>query len=231
MKIIKILIVEDEAPIRDMIKFSLSSTEFEIIEAENAKEAMEKIASQLPDLFLLDWMLPGVSGIDLAMKLRKNNLTRNIPIIMLTARAEEDNKVKGLEAGADDYITKPFSPRELVARIRTVLRRGTLVTPEGIIQVNQLRLDTHKHQVTIDDNLITLNTIEYKILYFFLTHQERIYSRQHLLDSIWGGDKEINERTVDVQIRRLRQRLQEFGYDEYIKTIRGFGYQFIGKSP
>lgn len=230
MKSIYILIIEDEAPIRDMIKFALEHTEFEIIEASNANEATDKIATKIPDLILLDWMLPGISGIDFVKQLKKNDNSKNIPIIMLTARAEEESKIKGLELGADDYITKPFSPRELVARIKTVLRRGGLVTPNGVIQLNELSLDVNAHIVKIKDDVIALTAIEYKLLYFFLTHQGRTYNRTQLLDNIWGGEQDISERTVDVQIRRLRSRLQPYGYDKHIKTIRSYGYQFVGNA-
>jgi two-component system phosphate regulon response regulator PhoB len=229
MKTNVILVVEDETAIKDMIRFALTPNGFEIMEASHVNEAQQKMASRMPDLILLDWMLPGMNGIDFAKQLKQKPTTRNIPIIMLTAKAEEENKIKGFEVGIDDYVTKPFSPRELVARIKTVLRRGPLVTPEGIIQVHDLRLDTNTHELSIHNQIITLTPIEYKLYYFFVTHQDRIYSREQLLDLIWGGDKFIDERTVDVQIRRLRNRLKPHGYDRCIKTMRGAGYQFTGK--
>jgi two-component system phosphate regulon response regulator PhoB len=225
----KILIIEDEKAIREMIRFALSSTGFEIIEAGNATEAKKKIATNLPDLILLDWMLPDISGIEYLKKLRNNNQLKNIPVIMLTAKAEEENKVKGLDAGADDYITKPFSPNELIARIKTIFRRGVFITPDGIIQFHQLKLNVDTYEVSINDIPITLTQIEYKLLHFFLTHQDRVYHRSQLLDYIWGVGHFIEERTVDVTVRRLRERLRTQGYDTYIKTIRSIGYQFSEK--
>jgi two-component system phosphate regulon response regulator PhoB len=229
MKNTTILIVEDEGPIRDMIRFALESADFEVIESENTKAAEQLIVQRIPDLILLDWMLPGTSGIQFTRQLKSNPNTRDIPIILLSAKAEEDNKIKGLETGADDYITKPFSPRELIARIRTVLRRGILITSTGVIRVDDLEINTLTHQVTIQNTLIELAPIEYKLLYFFLTHQNRVYTREQLLDHIWGGENYIDDRTVDVQIRRLRSRLKSHGYDSYIKTVHGTGYQFKGE--
>lgn len=225
-----ILIIEDENAIRDMICFAMTPAGFTIIEASNVREAEQKLAQKLPDLILLDWMLPGISGIDFAKKLKRDEITQNIPIIMLTARAEEENKVKGLEIGADDYITKPFSPLELIARVKTVLRRGPLISTEGIIQFNSLSLNVNTQVLAINGESIGLSPIEYKLLHFFMTHQERTYSRAQLLDYVWGRDKYIDERTVDVQIRRLRKRLQPHGYDHYLKTMHGTGYQFTGKN-
>jgi two-component system phosphate regulon response regulator PhoB len=224
-----ILVVEDETAIKDMIRFALTPNGFKIMEAGNVSEAKQKMASHMPDLIILDWMLPGVNGIDFAKQLKQNSTTQHIPIIMLTAKAEEENKIKGLEVGADDYITKPFSPRELVARIKTILRRGPLITLKGIIEVHQLKLDTNTHELSINQQIIILTPIEYKIFYFFITHQGYTYSREQLLDLIWGSDKYIDERTVDVQIRRLRSKLKPHGYAQYIKTIHGTGYQFLGE--
>lgn len=212
-----------------MVRFSFKATDFILMEAANTNEAELQIAKHIPDLILLDWMLPGMSGIDFAKKLKNKQQTKEIPIIMLTAKAEDENKIKGLETGADDYITKPFSPRELIARIKAVLRRGPLMTPEGIIHIEDLCLNTNTHQVSINQKIIELAPIEYKLLYFFATHQERIYSREQLLDQIWGGENDISERTVDVQIRRLRKQLKQYGYHDYIKTVHGAGYQFIKK--
>jgi two-component system phosphate regulon response regulator PhoB len=225
MKLIQLLIIEDETPIRDMIKFALNPMGFELIEASDSKEALVKLSLETPGLILLDWMLPGLSGIEFAKQLKKNPHTQNIPIIMLTAKAEEENKIKGLEIGADDYITKPFSPRELAARIKTVLRRGPLIQSDGMMQVDKLAINVNTNEVYIDNNLLVLTTNEYKLLYFFLTHQERIYSREQLLDQIWGKAQDINDRSVDVQVRRLRSRLEPYGCDKYIKTVRGYGYQ------
>lgn len=225
----QILIVEDETAIRDLIKFALEPAGFELLEAENSKIAEQHLSQNNPALILLDWMLPGMSGIDFIKQLKQNVKTRDIPIIMLTAKAEESNKIKGLETGADDYITKPFSPRELIARIKTVLRRGLLATPEGIIQIQDLCLNTLTRQLTIKDKLLKLPPIEYRLLHFFITHQNRVYSREQLLDHIWGNEIYIDERTVDVQIRRLRRRLKPYNYDQYIQTARGAGYQFVSR--
>lgn len=221
----QILIVEDETPIRDMIKFALSSSGFSLIEAKNVKEAWQQIAKMTPDVILLDWMLPDTSGIDFLKQLKQKDQTKNIRVIMLTARAEEENKIKGLEIGADDYITKPFSPRELLTRIKALLRRGILISPEGILQIGKIILDTQNHNCKIDNINIELSNIEYKILRFFMTHPNRVYSREQLLNQIWGNEQDITDRTVDVQIKRLRSRLVP--YDHYIKTVHGQGYQFI----
>lgn len=224
---IKILMIEDELSIRDMVRFAFKDSGFLLIEAGNIMEAEQKILKQIPDLILLDWMLPGMSGIDFIKQLKRKPQTKEIPIIMLTAKAGDDNKIKGLETGADDYVTKPFSPRELMARIKTVLRRGPLVTPDGIIRANELCVNTNTHDVTVREKIIILAPIEYKLLYFFITHQDRLYSREQLLNQIWGGEIDVTDRTVDVQIRRLRSRLKPYGYHDYIKTVRGAGYQFV----
>ncbi len=226
----KILIVEDESTIRDMIRFALQPAGFEVLEAESATIAEKYIAQALPDLILLDWMLPDRSGISFANQLKKEAISQNIPIIMLTAKAEEDSKLKGFEIGVDDYITKPFSPRELIARIKTVLRRGLVVSPQGMITAGALSLNVHLQILTIQDKVIALSPIEYKLIHFFLTHQERIYSRKQLLDYVWGRNHYIEERTVDVQIRRLRNRFSLEECRAYIQTIRGSGYLFTTKS-
>ena len=222
----RILIVEDEITIRDMLRFALEPAGFEIMEAGSAKEAEQQMAKYMPQLILLDWMLPGMSGVDFASSLKNKTTTQNIPIIMLTAKAEESHKIKGLETGADDYITKPFSPRELIARVKTVLRRGPLVSPTDLIRVHDLTLNLQSQQLTINNNIIELTPIEYRLLRFFMTHPNRVYNREQLLDHVWGGEKYIDERTVDVQIRRLRDRLKPHGYEVFIKTVRGSGYQF-----
>jgi two-component system phosphate regulon response regulator PhoB len=229
MRIKSLLVIEDESAIRDMIRFALAPTGFAITEASSVKEAEQQLSQQIPDLILLDWMLPGMSGIDFAKQLKRDATTQNIPIIMLTARAEEENKVKGLETGADDYITKPFSPRELIARVKTVLRRGPLITPEETIQVCELILNTNTQVLSIQETQIALSPIEYKLLHFFMTHPDRTYNREQLLNYVWGRDHYIDERTVDVQILRLRNRLQLAGCAIYLKTIRGTGYQLTGK--
>ncbi len=221
-----ILIVEDEQPIREMVIFALTSAGYEVEEAADSRQAQASIAEHLPDLVLLDWMLPGISGIDFARRLKKEELTRELPIIMLTARAEEEDKIQGLESGADDYITKPFSPRELVARIRAVLRRGGPAAEDEMLRANNLCLDLASHRVSTDDTLLEMGPTEYRLLEFFMSHPERVYSRGQLLDRVWGSNVYVEERTVDVHIRRLRKVLEPHGHDALIQTVRGTGYRF-----
>lgn len=225
----KILVVDDEAPIRDMLRVALEMAEYSVLEAEDAAAAHSIIIDQKPDLILLDWMLPTTSGIELARRLKRDEVTQDIPIIMLTAKGEEDNKIQGLEVGADDYITKPFSPRELVARLKAVLRRTNTHNTSDPIQVDGLCLDPVSHRVTINDGPINLGPTEYRLLEFFLTHQERVYSRGQLLDHVWGGNVYVEERTVDVHIRRLRKALSVAEHDRFIQTVRGTGYRFSNK--
>ena len=224
-----ILIVDDEAPIREMIAVALEMAGYRCLEAENTQQAHAAIIDAKPDLILLDWMLPGTSGIELARRLKRDELTSSIPIIMLTAKGEEDNKVQGLEVGADDYITKPFSPRELVARLKAVLRRAGAMDDETPIEIGGLCLDPVSHRVTIDDTPVQVGPTEYRLLEFFLTHQERVYSRNQLLDHVWGGNVYVEERTVDVHIRRLRKALGS-DYEGLVQTVRGTGYRFSTKS-
>lgn len=221
-----VLFIEDEAPIREMVRFSLELEGFSLLEAGDAKEAEKILEEQLPDLILLDWMLPGTSGIEIAKHYKKRSVTREIPIIMLTARAAEEYKVAGFEAGADDYIVKPFSARELLARIKAVLRRGLLVSPQGQIIIDDMVIDINRHQVHINNTPIKLSPIEYQLLHFLASHKEHAYSREQLLDRVWGTNVFIDDRTVDVQIRRLRKALEPHGYATYIQTIRGIGYKF-----
>lgn len=221
-----ILIVEDEQAIREMVAFALTGVGYEVGEAADARQAQTIISERLPDLILLDWMLPGISGIDFARRLKKEELTRELPIILLTARAEEEDKVQGLEGGADDYVTKPFSPRELVARIRAVLRRGGPGTEDEILQANGLMLDLASHRVSTGDALLEMGPTEYRLLEFFMSHPERVYSRGQLLDRVWGSNVYVEERTVDVHIRRLRKALEPFGHEALIQTVRGAGYRF-----
>ncbi len=228
--IITLLIIEDELAIRDMIRFALSPDEFIVLEADDIPAARRKLGEAIPDIILLDWMLPSQSGIDYIKELKIEPNYKEIPIIMLTAKAEEENKVKGLETGADDYITKPFSPAELIARIKTVLRRGPLVSPEGVIQVGKLSLNTHTHRVQVEQATIALTPNEYKLLQFFMTHPNRTYSRDQLITQVWGPSVYIDERSIDVQIRRLRARLRPHAYDKLIQTIREAGYQFATKN-
>lgn len=221
----KILIVDDEAPIREMLAVALEMADFDYLEAANAQEAHSLIVDHQPDLILLDWMMPGTSGVELSRRLKREPTTAEIPIMMLTARSEEDNKIQGLEAGADDYITKPFSPRELVARIKAVLRRSTPAGVEDPVEVNGLRLDPISHRVTSHSQPLEVGPTEFRLLQFFMTHQERAYTRSQLLDQVWGGNVYVEERTVDVHIRRLRKALGS-EHDVLIQTVRGTGYRF-----
>ena len=220
-----VLIVDDEAPIREMIAVALEMADYDYLEAADAREAHALIVDKQPDLILLDWMLPGTSGVELARRLKKEEATAEIPIIMLTAKVEEDNKIQGLEVGADDYITKPFSPRELVARLKAVLRRTTPPGVETPIEVDGLTLDPVGHRVTTETGALNIGPTEYRLLQFFMTHQERVYTRSQLLDQVWGGNVYVEERTVDVHIRRLRKALGD-QYDRLIQTVRGTGYRF-----
>ena len=222
----RILIIEDEAPIRDMVAFALRKADMLPAAAGDASEAQLAIADAIPDLILLDWMLPGISGMDLARRLRKDELTRKIPIIMLTARGEEADRIAGLDAGVDDYVVKPFSTRELVARIKAVLRRSHGEDSSGVIELGGLRLDGLAQRVFVGDQQITAGPTEYRLLHFFMTHAERVYSRAQLLDHVWGGSVYVEERTVDVHIRRLRKTLEAWGLDTLVQTVRGTGYRF-----
>lgn len=222
-----ILIVDDESAIRDMLRVALEMADYTCLEAANTQEAHTIIVDEKPSLILLDWMLPGGSGIDLARRLKKEELTASIPIIMLTAKSDEDNKIQGLEVGADDYITKPFSPRELVARLKAVLRRTEGVAPLELIEVEGLRMDPINHLITLNDTPLSMGPTEYRLLAFFLTHQDRVYTRGQLLDHVWGGNVYVEERTVDVHIRRLRKALTT--HDRFIQTVRGTGYRFSVK--
>ncbi|PWV62477.1 phosphate regulon transcriptional regulator PhoB [Plasticicumulans acidivorans] len=222
----RILVVEDEQPIREMVSFALGNAGYATAEAADARAAQAMIADRLPDLILLDWMLPGTSGIEFARRLKKDELTREVPIIMLTARAEEEDKIHGLESGADDYVTKPFSPRELVARIKAVLRRGGPQAGEEALEANGLKLDPVSHRVTADDVDVDIGPTEYRLLEFFMSHPERVYSRSQLLDRVWGSNVYVEERTVDVHIRRLRKALEPTLHDALIQTVRGTGYRF-----
>ncbi|MBS0497390.1 MAG: phosphate regulon transcriptional regulator PhoB [Proteobacteria bacterium] len=221
-----ILIVEDEAAIQELITYNLQQAGYETICADNAEKAMAVIKAALPDLVLLDWMLPGMSGIEFARVLRRDDRTRLIPIIMLTARTQELDKVTGLEMGADDYITKPFSPRELIARINAVLRRLIPEASDEAVEIDGLRLEPVNHRVMAGNQEIALGPTEYRLLHFMMTHIERVYSRSQLLDRVWGDHVFVEERTVDVHIRRLRKALQPAGKDEWIQTVRGTGYRF-----
>ena len=223
---VNILLVEDEPAIQQMVAMALRKAGYDVAMASDASEAQTQIAGQLPDLMLLDWMLPGISGVEYARQLKKNDLTREVPIIMLTARGEESDKIRGFDSGADDYVTKPFSPRELVARINAVLRRASPHVAADVIEVGGLRLDAAGHRVTVQEEVLPMGPTEYRLLHFFMTHPERVYSRSQLLDRVWGGDVYVEERTVDVHILRLRKVLAAHGYDRLIQTVRGAGYRF-----
>ena len=226
----RILIVDDEPAIRDMVAYALRKGEYDPVLAGDAREAQAQIADRVPDLILLDWMLPGTSGLELARRWRKDRLTREVPIIMLTARGEENDRVGGLEAGVDDYVVKPFSARELLARIRAVLRRSREDDEDGSVQVGNLRIDGAAHRVFAGTDgppsPVQIGPTEYRLLHFFMTHPERVYSRSQLLDHVWGGSVYVEERTVDVHIRRLRKTLEPHGLDAMVQTVRGAGYRF-----
>lgn len=220
------LIVEDEDAIREMLMMVLVQAGFLPISAADAEDAQKALDENLPDLILLDWMLPGISGVEWARRLKKEPIYREIPIILLTARGEEEDKVRGLEIGADDYITKPFSPKELVARIRAVLRRSGKINGQAQISVGDLMLDTEQHRLSIGDKQLEVSPTEFRLMQFFMTHPDKVFSRTQLLDQVWGRSVYIEERTIDVHIRRLRKILEEHGRDDLVQTVRGFGYRF-----
>ena len=222
----KILVVEDEAPVRALLGVTLEADGFQVLEAADAEEAESLLEGDLPALILLDWMLPRTSGLEFTRRLRKDEMLREVPIIMLTARGEEEYKVAGLEAGVDDYVTKPFSTRELLARIRAVLRRAGSDGADIIEAPGDLRIDLARHAVTAGDMVLTMGPTEFRLLHFFMTHPERVYSRDQLLDRVWGRNAYIEERTVDVHIRRLRKAMETTGHDRLIQTVRGVGYRF-----
>ena len=221
-----ILVVEDEPAILELLVFNITQCGYRALQALDADGAWAHINRALPDLILLDWMLPGTSGVELARRLRADQRTRNIPIIMLTARTDERDKVAGLESGADDYITKPFSPRELVARIRAVLRRRAPQMSEEVLALSGLELSPATHRVSAGGATVDLGPTEFRLLHFFMTHTERVYNRSQLLDQVWGDHVFVEERTVDVHIRRLRQALEPSGLDRLVQTVRGSGYRF-----
>jgi len=223
----EILLVEDEPAIQELIKVNLVRAGHKVVQVTDAEAARKTLNESLPDLILLDWMLPGQSGVDLARRLRADERTRDIPIIMLTARGEEQDKVTGLEVGADDYITKPFSPRELVARIKAVLRRRAPQATEDTVVRGGLELDPATHRVRGQDGQpLSLGPTEFRLLHFLMTHPERVHSRAQLLDQVWGDHVFVEERTVDVHIRRLRLALEDSGHAALVQTVRGSGYRF-----
>ena len=221
-----ILVVEDEPAIQELIAYNLKQAGHLPLRADNAEQALHLVANALPDLVLLDWMLPGLSGIEFARRLRADKRTRAIPIIMLTARSDEQDKLQGLETGADDYITKPFSPRELNARIKAVLRRRAPQMTDDTVQLGGLKLDPASHRVTGNGEPVDLGPTEFRLLHFLMTHAERVHSRTQLLDQVWGDHVFVEERTVDVHIRRLRKALEPTELDSLVQTVRGTGYRF-----
>lgn len=223
---LNVLIVEDEAAIQELIAVNLESSGHKVLRASDAEQALTIMRQILPDLVLLDWMLPGQSGLAIARQLRASERTRSIPIIMLTAKSAEQDKVTGLESGADDYLTKPFSPRELLARIKAVMRRRTPQLTDDAVEVKGLRLDPATHRVSGNTLALDLGPTEFRLLHFFMTHAERVHTRAQLLDQVWGEQVFVEERTVDVHIRRLRKALEATGHDALIETVRGTGYRF-----
>lgn len=221
-----ILIVDDDPAIREMISLALANGGYEVQQAGNTMDARQAMSRQTPDLILLDWMLPGQSGFEFARSLQRDATFKQIPIIMLTARGQEEDKVAALEAGADDYVAKPFSISELLARIKAVLRRTRQDSGGEILEAGILRLDQGTHRVSINNNLLELAPMEYQLLLFFMTHPERVYSREQLIDRVWGTSVWVEERTIDVHIRRLRKSLESSGHDRLIQTVRGAGYRF-----
>ena len=223
---LNILVVEDDIPIRDMLRDVLQESDFGVQIASDTQKAFELLQNQAPDLILLDWMLPGQTGLEWARRLKKDKFFADIPIIMLTARGEVDDKIRSLDTGLDDHITKPFSARELLARIRAVLRRCGKLEKQNRIEAGGITLVTDQHRVSIADHPVTISPTEYRLLEFFLTHPDRVYTRTQLLDQVWGRSAYIEERTVDVHIRRLRKLLAEHDRENLIQTVRGFGYRF-----
>ena len=221
-----ILVVEDEPAIQELLSFNLQQAGHHTLNATSAEQAFSMLRETLPDLILLDWMLPGVSGIEFARRLKADAYTKTIPIIMLTARGEEQDKIAGFDTGADDYITKPFSPRELMARIKAVLRRRAPQMTDDPVETGGLRLDPASHRVTADGKPVELGPTEFRLLHFLMTHTERVHSRSQLLDQVWGNQVFVEDRTVDVHIRRLRRALEETGHEHLIQTVRGSGYRF-----
>ena len=226
----KILIVEDEAAVRELLAATLLGAGYAVLEAANATEAQETVATEHPALILLDWMLPGMSGLEFAKWLKSDQQLADLPVIMLTARDEENYKVLGLEAGIDDYVTMPFSTRELLARIKAVLRRAGSDNSDLIRVDGRLEMDLVQHRVVANEQSIPIGPTEFKLLHFFLTHQERVYSRAQLLDLVWGRNVYIEERTVDVHIRRLRKALEPHSLENLVQTVRGVGYRFSVRS-
>lgn len=223
---LRVLVVEDESAIREMISFVLVQNNFDVIEAADLQQANALLVDPLPDIILLDWMLPGGSGIQFLKQLKRTSKTESIPVLMLTAKNEEEDRVQGLETGADDYLSKPFSPKELVARIKAVLRRTSPAVLLDVLEVSGLTLDVRAHRVKAGEESIILGPTEFKLLHFFMSRPERVFSREQLLNHVWGDNVYVEDRTVDVHIRRLRRALEPASVDHYIQTVRGSGYRF-----
>jgi two-component system phosphate regulon response regulator PhoB len=224
-----ILIVDDEPDIREVIRFALEEAGMRVLEAGHADDARRLLTAEAPDLLLLDWMLPGRSGLDLAHQLKQSGKTRGLPIIMVSARGEEEDRIRGLDTGADDYVTKPFSPRELVARVNAVLRRAKTEDQAEQIEIGGVIIDHLSRRVTADGRRIDIAPTEYRLLYFFMSHADRAFSRSQLLDQVWGDQVYVEERTVDVHVRRLRKALEASGHEGLLQTVRGVGYRFSDK--
>jgi two-component system phosphate regulon response regulator PhoB len=225
-----ILVVDDEPDIREVMRFALENADYRVIEAAHADEARKLLTNESPDLILLDWMLPGRSGLELAKQLKQSPKSRAVPIIMVSARGEEEDRIKGLDTGADDYIAKPFSPREMVARVKAVLRRAKTDEPADEIDIGGLRIDNISHRVSAEGRPVDIAPTEYRLLHFFMTHVDRAFSRSQLLDQVWGDQVYVEERTVDVHVRRLRKALETSGRDRLLQTVRGVGYRFSDKT-
>jgi len=226
MSNLNILVVEDEEAIREMLTMALGQNDLNVTAVGSAELALQTLADKAMDLLVLDWMLPGISGVELARRLKNDPHYKQLPIILLTARGEESDKIRGLEIGADDYMTKPFSPKELVARIKAVMRRSGKLNESGQISVDSIVLDPEQHRLSIDGKTLEISPTEFKLMQFFMSNPDKVYSRTHLLDQVWGRSVYIEERTVDVHIRRLRKILAEYGREDLIQTVRGFGYRF-----
>ena len=225
-----ILVVDDEPDIREVIRFALEGAEFRVVEAGHADDARRLLSTESPDLVLLDWMLPGRSGLELAEQLKQSPKTRAVPIIMVSARGEEEDRIRGLDTGADDYIAKPFSPREMVARVNAVLRRTRPEESADSVEIGGLAMDHVGHRVSADGRAVEVAPTEYRLLQFFMTHADRAFSRSQLLDRVWGDQVYVEERTVDVHVRRLRKALEATGHDRLLQTVRGVGYRFSDKT-
>jgi two-component system, OmpR family, phosphate regulon response regulator PhoB len=223
-----VLVVEDDRDIRDMLVFALQRAGYAVVDTESAEQALEKLGVMLPDIILVDWMLPGMDGPDLLRRIRQDSLTQAIPVIMLTARGEEADKLRGFDHGADDYLTKPFSPKELMARMKALLRRSS-PEDEGMLVAGDMQLDLRAHRVRVGKSELEIGPTEYKLLTFFIQHPDRVYSREQLLDLVWGRSVYVEERTVDVHILRLRKLLAPYGHDKWVQTVRGAGYRFSVK--